>query len=186
MLKKFFSFLIVIMLSAALLLSFACTQEALTGDIIEIEREVEPIGSIDLSTIKTVSKDSPVATGEIVWQIHNAEDLGTSIVSSEFIFEATIGKIIQLDFEIFNNADDSRMLYDLNIIDDKGRIFSICLPAYSVFTAEKACALQEIIPGLEYDFVAPFDIATDSEGLILEVTDLKNPVEEKAYIDLGI
>jgi hypothetical protein len=184
--KKIFSFLLITALSLSLFLFLACRQDVLSSDIIEVEREVEPVGSIDLSSIEVVSKDLPVHAGEMVWEIISAQDLGTSIVSSEYIFESTVGKIIQLDFTILNNSEESQILYDLHLIDNKGRVFSICLPAYSSFSAEKACALQEIIPGLEYDFIAPFDIATDSEGLILEVTDLKTPAEEKVYIDLGI
>jgi hypothetical protein len=186
MYKKLFSFLAIISMSAILFISFGCAADISPDEFLETEREVEPIGTFDVSKIDAVSKDTAVTTGEIVWQIKNAEDLGTNIVSTDAVFEARVGKIIQLDFEIINNSEEERILYDLNLIDNRGRVFSICLPAYGTFGSEKACALQTIIPGINYEFLAPFDIATDSEGLILEVTDLKFPAEETAYIDLGI
>ena len=82
--------------------------------------------------------------------------------------------------------NEDKILYDLDVIDNKGRAYSLCLPAYGYFTSSEACAFVEVLQQTEYTFVAPFDLAPDAEGLVLEVTDL-NPVPiEKEYIDLGV
>ena len=165
----------------------ACAADAFQQPSITDETTlIEPVGSRDISAIETNPLGSEVKTGEITWKIKEVEDRGTSVVSTDFNFEAVIGKIIIIEFTILNNSEDSRVLYDLNIIDDRGRVFSICLPAYGLLSIEKACALQEIVPGMEYVFAAPFDVGIDSKGLVLEITDLKTPYEENAFVDLGI
>ena len=91
-----------------------------------------------------------------------------------------------IDFQVTNNTDETRILYDLNLIDNEGRVFNVCVQAYGFYSDKKACTLQEIVPEVVNTFAAPFDVAPDSEGLVLEVTDLKRPPEYKEYIDLGI
>jgi hypothetical protein len=157
----------------------------LPNDVL-VETEVEPIGRMDLEGIEVISMDEPVEAGGIVWQILSVEDMGTAITSADLVYEARIGKIIVMDFNVLNNTEEPRILFDLNIIDDRGRVFSICLPAVAILGTQEACALQDIIPGVEYNFYAPFDVAPDSEGLIIEVTDLQTPAQDKVYIDLGI
>ena len=162
------------------------------GDIVTeeagiIEETVEPVAMTDISGIKTEPVETKVSAGNITWEIQNVDDQGTTIVSTENLsYRAVRGKFIIIDFKLFNNSDENKILYDLNVIDNKGRIFTVCLPAYAYMTDVDACAITDIAPGIEYTFNAPFDVSPDSEGLVLEITDLKNPPEEKAYIDLGI
>ncbi|MBN1298127.1 MAG: hypothetical protein JW997_00410 [Actinobacteria bacterium] len=152
----------------------------------EIET-VEPVATTDISGIKTVSLENETIVGDITWKIIDLNVIGPEIVGTDnYTFKAVRGKFVNIEFMIKNDSDDVRTLYDLKVIDSKGRVYSLCLPAYAFFsTREKACTLVDVIPDSEYTFEAPFDISPDSEGLILEVTDLKIPVEDKVYIDLG-
>ncbi len=171
---------------AVFFLITACGADAIQQPLIADETIlIEPVDSRDISGIETNPLGVEVETGEITWNIKEAQDRGSNVVATDFTFEATIGKVVIIEFTIQNNSEDFRILYDLNILDDQGRVFSICLPAYGLLSIEKACALQEIVPGIEYVFAAPFDVGIDSKGLVLEITDLKIPVEEYAYVDLG-
>lgn len=188
--KKTFITIFVLSLAAVLSFAYACRTETLldagTDEIPLAEREVEPADTFELSGISTEPVNTDVRTGDIVWRVVDAQDRGTQVVATDFTFEAVVGKIVILEFTVQSNAQEARILYDLNLIDDRGRVYPICLPAYGLLSIEQACALQEIVPGVDYVFAAPFDVGIDSEGLILEVTDLKFPVEDYAYIDLGI
>jgi hypothetical protein len=178
---------ILFMIISFILLTTACAADAVQQPLITDETIlIEPVDSRDISGIETKPLGIEVETGEITWNIKEAQDRGSSVVATDFTFEAVVGKIIILEFTVINNSEDSRILYDLNIIDDQGRVFSICLPAYGLLSIEKACALQEIVPGIEYVFAAPFDVGVDSKGMVLEITDLKTPYEDYAYVDLGI
>ena len=143
---------------------------------------------IDISKIQSQSIDEEVITGDIVWNITEISDLGTRLESDTGIdyLEAEEGKFIGIRFTVENVGSESKFIYDLNVVDSKGRKFPICLPGFAFFFPGEACALEEIIPGLERSFSASFDVALDSEELLLEVTDLNIPAGEKKYIDLDI
>lgn len=145
-------------------------------------------GTIDRSDITVVEGDT-AQVGDIKWQLLDAQDLGTRIEDETgAALEPTRGKFIFISFSVENTSDEGRILYDMKVIDGKGRIYSICTEAYGYFTSGySACTLADIPPGAEpLNFSASFDINLDSEDLILEVTDLQQPPEEKAYIDLGL
>ncbi len=102
--------------------------------------------------------------------------------------EAEEGKFINIEFEVLNNSTETARIFDLKVIDGEARTFTICVEAYSVLPpfAEDACTLAELIPGAKRTFSTTFDVATDSEELVLEVTGLELPPQNKKYIDLDI
>lgn len=185
--KKLNNYLIttIVLLLSVSILFMGCTQ----GELPEptVTEETTPIEVIDVSDIEPVAKDEEVTVGDITWKILKVEDIGTQLdYESGYTYYARIGRFVSMEFEVTNNSDESVVLYDLNVVDDEGRVFSICLPAYGYFTSAEACAVRELIPDNKYKFVAPFDVSKDSEGLMLEASDLGNPPAEKTYIDLGI
>jgi hypothetical protein len=143
---------------------------------------------IDISKIQSQSIGEDISAGDIIWNITEVNDLGTRLESETGIdyLEAEEGKFIGIRFTVENVGSESKFIYDLNVVDSKGRKFPICLPGFAFFFPAEACALEEIVPGLERRLSASFDVALDSEGLLLEVTDLNTPAGEKTYIDLDI
>ena len=143
---------------------------------------------IDISKIQSQSTGEDVRAGDIVWNVVEVQDLGVRLESETSIdyLEAEEGKFIGIVFTAENTGIDSKYIFDLNVVDNKGRKFPICLPGFAFFTSADACALEELIPGIERRLAASFDVALDSEGLLLEVTDLNTPSNEKMYIDLGL
>jgi hypothetical protein len=189
MIRKNQVLLLVIITAGILILLIGCgSPVGLTEESLLIEETFSPVATTNISGIEAESMENEIVTGDITWKIVNVNDHGSNIVSTDnYTYSAVVGKFIILEFMIKNNSSDSRILYDLMVIDNKGRVYSLCLPAYAYFSSsEKACALVDIIPGVDYTLEAPFDVSPNSEGLVLEVTDLLNPPVNKAYIDLGI
>jgi|GEM_PF-1504631 len=150
------------------------------------EKSARHLGMIERSGLDIIREDN-VILGDIHWQLLKVEEVGPEIVGEFGTLEAIQGRFIYIEFSLENSGQEIRQLFDLKVIDDKGRIYSICNEAYGYFTgAPSACVLQDIIPDMERTFSASFDIPLDSVDLILEVTDLKIPPREKAYIDLGL
>jgi hypothetical protein len=150
------------------------------------EATVVPEATTDISEIEPVSVDQEIDTGGIVWKVTGVEETGELVADNDYLLEAVRGKFVLIDFQVMNKTDEARILYDLSLIDDKGRVFNVCVQAYGFYADKKACTLQDIVPKVTNTFAAPFDVAPDSKGLVLEVTDLKRPPEEKEYVDLGI
>ncbi|MCE5329503.1 DUF4352 domain-containing protein [bacterium] len=137
----------------------------------------------------TIQNVKQVKTGDINWNLLSVDDLGTQISNDAgAIYPATTGKFIFVSFSVENIGTDTRTLYDLKVIDDKGRIYSICNQAYGYLGPNySACSLVDIIPDTKpQEFSATFDVNLDSKGLILEFTDLLTPPKEMAYVDLGL
>lgn len=143
---------------------------------------------IDISKIQSQAIGEEVKTGDIIWNITEVQDLGIRLESGTGIdyLEAEEGKFIGLIFTVENVGSESKYIYDLNVVDSAGRKFPICLPGFAFFSPVEACALEEVFPGLKRKLSASFDVALDSEELLLEVTDLNVPSGEKKYIDLDI
>jgi len=189
MIKKIKIISLFVLMAGVLFLFPGCSNLAAVSDEAFLAEEtVAPIATTDISQIKPVSMEEEVMTGEITWKILEVKDLGPSIVSSDnYTYKAILGKFIILKFMVKNNSSEARILYDLNVIDSNARVYSLCLPAYAyVASPSEACAIVDIFSEVDYTFDAPFDVSPDSEGLVLEVTDLLNPPVNKAYIDLGI
>jgi hypothetical protein len=141
----------------------------------------------DRSEISRTSVDAEVTVGDITWKVENAEYLGSQIPSDTgFALESVYGRFIGVDFSVENTGDDILTLIDLKVIDSNGREFPICAAAYGYIGVEEACLLVEVFPNIKQTFFASFDVPVDSVDLILEVSDLNAPPEEKAYIDLGL
>lgn len=146
------------------------------------------LGQVERSEVEIIYDDKEVKAGDIRWELLEAEDLGP-IIGDELgaTLQPLEGKFIYISFLVENTGEDVRQIFDLKVIDDKGRIYSICTEAYGyIFTAPEVCIVQDAPPGVERNFDAVFDVPVDSENLVLEVTDLNIPPKEKKYIDLGI
>jgi hypothetical protein len=136
----------------------------------------------------TIQQVKQVKTGDINWNLLKAEDMGQQIVNDAgTVYPATVGKFVYISFSVENVGAETRTLYDLRVIDNKGRIYNICNQAYGYFVPEyTACTLVDILPKVKpQNFSATFDVDLDSKGLILEFTDLLLPSKDLAYIDLG-
>jgi hypothetical protein len=103
--------------------------------------------TFDRSTI-TIQKVKQVSTGTINWNLLDLKDLGTQIADTNGnIYPATNGKFIFINFSVENSGTDSRTLFDLRVIDDKGRIYDICNQAYGYLgPTYSACSLVPILP----------------------------------------
>ncbi len=142
----------------------------------------------DRSKISSLSKNEEVTVGNIIWKVDNVEYLGPQIPSDDGsgILETTYGKFIGVEFTAENIGKDIRTIIDIKVIDNKGREFPICAAAYAYYGTDDACLLVDLHPEVKQTFFASFDVPLDSVDLILEISDLKTPPGEKAYIDLGI
>jgi hypothetical protein len=142
----------------------------------------------DRSGITTLSVDETVSVGDITWDIIEVEYLGSEIPGTEggLVLEPTYGRFVAVEFTAENSGEEVRTIINLIVIDSKGREFPICAEAYGYLGVEEACLLVDLAPGVRQNFFATFDVPLDSVDLILEVSDLGSPPEEKAYIDLGL
>jgi hypothetical protein len=179
-----------IMKKTSLILLIMVLAVSISFSILGCEYETgsaEP-GVFDRSEIQ-LQEGKTAQTGDMKWELLEAEDLGTQIESDAgAILKPTRGKFIFVSFAVENTGTDIKTLLDSKVIDDKGRIYSICNEAYGYYTSTySACTLAPIVPdsGVQR-FSATFDVDPDSRDLVLEVTDLEIPPEEKAYIDLGL
>ena len=177
--KKMSILLAIIILALSVSLSFiGCEYE--TGS-------AEP-GFVDRSKIQ-IQEGRTAQTGDVKWELLESEDLGNQIESDAgAVLKPTRGKFIFVSFSVENTGTETKTLLDSKVIDDKGRIYSICNEAYGYYTSTySACTLAPIPPASgEQKFSATFDVDPDSKDLVLEVTDLEIPPDEKAYIDLGL
>jgi len=181
--------ILLFVLATSIILSLLGCSAAVTDESVLVQETVAHIATTNISGIETQPLDSEVIAGDIAWKIISVVDQGTNLVSvDDFSYKAIIGKFITIKFQVKNNSDENRILYNLNVIDNKGRVYNLCLPAYAYFSPGdyEACAVVDVFSDFEYNFDAPFDVALDSEGLVLEVTDLVNPPVNIAYIDLGL
>lgn len=182
MIKKslFFAFVLMVMVPIAFL---GCSNQEQEIDM--VEAEVQPDATMDISGIEPVSMEQEVTVGDITWKVLEVEELGETIKSpSGTLIDAVRGKFVSMEFMVKNDGEEPVTIYDLAVIDDQGRVFNICLSAYEYFVPTDACALVELTPGVDYEFVAPFDVAPDSDGLIIEFTNLDTQQKEATYVSL--
>jgi hypothetical protein len=173
---------VIIIILAFLLVLFSlasCRSEAQTRE-----------ETVDITEVEAFDVGEEVSASAIKWKVAEVEDLGNHLISPDSLYavEAEEGKFINISFMIWNNADEEKQIFDLRVIDDKGRAFNICVEAYSVLSVpgSEACTLARILPETERTFNTTFDVAADSRELFLEVTGLQLPPEQKKYIDLDI
>jgi predicted small secreted protein len=144
------------------------------------------LGDIDRSEVEVVFEDT-VTVGDIKWELLEAENLGPNLESQYGTsFQAREGKLIYISFAVTNMGEEVRQIFDVKVVDDKGDYYSVCTEAYGYFTAPSVCTVQDVIPDIRQEFNASFDVPLASVDLLLEVTDLRVPADEKVYIDLGL
>ncbi len=174
--KKVFQFSFIVVLVVLLgLASFSC-KPAQEGE------------KFDRSGIDISRPDEEVNAGDITWNLLEAEYLGPLIIHEDAggTLETSVGRFLAIRFTAVNNGSESRFIYDLKAIDSNGNKYSVCIEAYGYIGAEEACVLEELLPGIERTFAATYDVPLNAVDLILEVTDLRFPAENSAYIDLGL
>jgi hypothetical protein len=142
---------------------------------------------IQRSAVTPVPKSEKVTTGKVTWKILFVEEVGP-ILEQSYTGSTleTKGKFITIRFKVVNHSDDLKFIYDLRLIDDKGRTYPICVAAYAYLGATEACMLAEVLPKIERSFTMSHDVPKNANDLWLEVTDLNVPPNAKMYIDLGI
>ncbi len=144
------------------------------------------LGDIDRSEAEIVFEDT-VTVGDIKWELLEAENLGPNLESQYGTsFQSREGKLIYISFAVTNMGEEIRQIFDVKVVDDKGDYYSVCTEAYGYFTAPAVCTVQDAIPDVRQEFNASFDIPIESVDLLLEVTDLRVPADEKVYIDIGL
>lgn len=86
-----------------------------------------------------------------------------------------------------NRIEDPKYIFDLRLVDDRDRTYSICAEAYAYFgPIEETCTMADLYPDVKRTFTMSHDVPMNAKDLWLEVTDLNVPPKEKKYIDLGI
>jgi hypothetical protein len=98
----------------------------------------------------------------------------------------TKGKFVNICFEVVNLGEEPKYIFNLRLVDDRGRTYPICAVAYAYLGAENACMMAELLPDIEQTFTMFHDVPLNAHELWLEVTDLNVPPKEKKYIDLGV
>jgi len=143
---------------------------------------------INRSAVSPVPKSEAVMAGNIEWNILDVEEVGP--VLREDNTGATLetkGKFVNIRFEVVNHGEEQKYIFDLRMVDDRGRTYPICAEAYAYLgLLEEACSVAELIPDVRRTFTTSHDVPRNAEDLWLEVTDLNVPPKEKVYIDLGI
>jgi hypothetical protein len=143
---------------------------------------------INRSTITPVPKSEVVMAGNVQWNILNVEEVGPVLrqKNTGSTLE-TRGKFVNIRFEVVNLGEDQKYIFDLRMVDERGRTYPICAKAYAYLGLfEEACSVAELIPDMKRTFTTSHDVPKNAEDLWFEVTDLNVPPEEKLYIDLGI
>ena len=144
--------------------------------------------TFDRTKISTLSKDKEEKVGDIIWKVEKVEYLGSEIpaTTGSGALETRFGRFLGVEFNAEKVGQDIRTIIDLKVIDSRGREFPICAAVYGYIGTSEACLLVDVFPEVKQTFFASFDVPVDSVDLILEVSDLGSPPEEKAYIDLGL
>jgi len=142
---------------------------------------------INRSEISPVPKSEKVVTGNVEWKILKVEEVGP-VLEQEYTGATleTKGKFVNIRLEAVNHSEDLKYIYDLRLVDDRGRTYPICAAAYAYFGMEEACSLAELLPDVRRTLTMFHDVPLNANDLWLEVTDLEVPPQEKKYIDLGI
>ncbi len=110
--KKLIIFLLSILIIGLTFIIYGCSQA--------------PKEKIGISQIETEPVGKEVSTGLIRWQVKEAEDLGIRLYSDAGGYlDSEEGKFAKITFSVENNSDDARVIYDLTVIDDKGRKHNI-------------------------------------------------------------
>lgn len=174
--KKIYNIILITVLAAAALISVTACSTTNPGQ--------EPFERSKIS----ISRDREVKVGDIIWKVENIEYIGPQIPNDygDGFLESRFGRFIGIEFNVENTGQEIKTIIDLKVIDSRGREFPICVEAYGYIGAGKACLLVDIFPETNQTFFASFDVPLDSVDLILEVSGLEIPPEEKAYIDLGL
>jgi len=172
---------VTIFLSVILLSAFICLGS--TG--CETEENIEE--KFDRSEVSILSKDKLIVVGDVLWEILEVEDMGSSIIFEGIECYKTPGRLIKVKFSIENTGQEEMFISYIDIIDDKGRDFPVCIEIYGCVQGYEECILEDIFPGVKKTFTTIFDVPIDSVDLILEVHDLHPGITgKKVYVDLGV
>jgi len=143
------------------------------------------------SELDIIYDQDTVTVDGVTWEILEAEDRG-ALLKNQYggELETIEGRFIYLAFTIENNSDVEKALYDLRIVDDKGRVYTIANEAYgymdSTTAGPRTVGGLALVPDEKREFNAVFDVPVDAVDLLIECTDLGFPPAEKVYIDLGV
>ena len=140
------------------------------------------------------SKENPwptkdaIRVGEVVWQVLGVKDLGNILKDPSGLFSdrKTSGRFILIRFGIMNEGSDMKTLTDLYLMDNKGREYTSDSESFIyIENQEELFILDNINPGITKAYTTIYEVPSDAEGLMLEVTNLEF-AGITAYIDLGL
>jgi hypothetical protein len=142
---------------------------------------------INRSAVSPEPMNEEVQTGLVTWKIVSVEEVGPILRQDRTgATLETRGKFVSIRFEVVNEGEEAKFIYDLRLVDDRGHTYTICAAAYAYMGVEEACMMADLLPEVKRTFTMSHDVPLNAEDLWLEVTDLNVPPKKKAYIELGI
>ncbi len=122
---------------------------------------------INRSTITPVPRSEVVMAGNVKWNILNVEEVGP--VLREDNTGATLetrGKFVNIRFEVVNLSEDKKYIFDLRMVDERGRTYPICAEAYAYLGLfEEACSVADLKPDVKRTFTTSHDVPKNAEDL---------------------
>jgi hypothetical protein len=157
----------------------------------KVADDIEKSQQVNTDAYNRPSKiNDTVKVGNIEWQVTKSQDFGSILPSySEYLDDVTNNEVrfIRVEFSAKNMSSNDATILSLNVVDDKGRTFSLSGNTYlTLKTGEQSSVFASLDPDIRKSFVDIYEVPTDAKGLRLEVTDLNLLTPQKAYIDLGL
>lgn len=130
--------------------------------------------------------NTDVMVGDIKWRVVSAEELGNRLTSDNmFVDDAvTSGRFVRVRVEIDNRGTSGAPYWGPSIVDDRGREYEDYSGQYFFIDDADGCMLLTLNPGLSKQCVHIYEVAGDSQGLQLKVSDFALFFAEEALIDL--
>lgn len=160
--------------------------------------------------VKTVAVNEDVIVGEVKWNIslvRIGNQINCDIAGHSEVVATTEGRIVQFVGGVENlskdtiNSDVTNLMSESGqnatmstsnrtdrLIDSQGRTFLPNMAGRFKYKCDKIETLfpSSLTPNRNMGFITNYEIPADATGLKLEVNDLLNPSQHKAFIDLGI
>ncbi len=146
-----------------------------------IPTALPPSGASDNPGINT-----DVVVGDIKWRVLAVDDLGNRLTSDNmFVDDAvTSGRFVRVRVEIENRGTSGAAYWGPSIVDDHGRTYNDYTGQSFFIDDASSCMLLTINAGLSKQCVHIYEIASDSHGLKLKVSDFALFFAKEALIDL--
>jgi hypothetical protein len=136
-----------------------------------------------------VKTGEPLKTGDSIWVVADAKDLGKKVDANTSFGEPkeTTGRFVQVRYKVTNTGKKPESVLDPpRVVDDQGREFTR-LDMESLYVTGKAVTLgiELLPPGMEREYATLVEVPADARGLKLQLRGL-GLLGEKRQIDLGL